>query len=106
MFSGVVQCQAAVHCSARGAAVRTPCSIAALERTAPVFFIDKNLPGVEEKNVAVSEICQALESTGGFESVDGAQKIRGLWRLPENEGGENEVTNWRVGAVWHYCHAM
>ena len=86
MFSGVVQCQAAVHCSARGAATRTPCGMAALERTAPVFFINKNLPGVEEKNVAVSEICQAAERTGGFESVDGAQKISGLWRLyPKTE---------------------
>ena len=93
MFSGVVQCQAAVHCSARGAAVRTPCGTAALERTAPVFFINKNLPGVEEKNVAVSEICQA-------------ENQRPLETILENGGGENEVTNRRVGAAWHDCHAI
>ena len=78
MFSGVVQCQAAVHCSARITAVRTPCSMAALERTAPVFFINKNLPGVEEKNVTVSEICQAAERISGFESMNSAQGI-GVW---------------------------
>ena len=61
VFRGVVQCQAAVHCSAPVTAVRTPCSMAALECTEPVYFINKNLPGVEEKNVTVSEICQAAE---------------------------------------------
>ena len=60
--------------------------MAALERTAPVSFINKNLPGVEEKNVTVSEICQAAERTSGLESMDGAQRIRGLWRLyPKTE---------------------
>ena len=64
----------------------TPCNVAALERTAPVSFINKNLPGVEEKNVTVSEICQAAERTSGLESMDGAQRIRGLWRLyPKTE---------------------
>ena len=41
---------------------------------------------MEEKNVTVSEICQAAERTCGFESMDGAQRLRGLWRLyPKTE---------------------
>ena len=52
MFSGIVQCQVVVYCSAHVTAARTPCNIVALESTAPVFLINKNLPSVEEKIVS------------------------------------------------------
>ena len=41
----------------------------------PVF-----LPAVKEKEYSVAEICAAAERTKGFESVEGAQRIGGLWR--------------------------
>ena len=47
----------------------------------PVFLLNKTLPAVEEKDYSVAEICAAAERTAGFETVEGAQRIRGLWRL-------------------------
>ena len=51
----------------------------------PVFLIHKSLPAVEEKEYSVADICSAAERTAGFESVEGAQRIGGLWRVyPKN----------------------
>ncbi len=47
----------------------------------PVFLLNKSLPAVEEKDYSVAEICAAAERTAGFETVEGAQRIGGLWRL-------------------------
>lgn len=47
----------------------------------PVFLLNKSLPAVEEKDYSVAEICVAAERTAGFETVEGAQRIGGLWRL-------------------------
>ena len=47
----------------------------------PVFLLNKSLPAVEEKDNSVAEICAAAERTAGFETVEGAQRIGGLWRL-------------------------
>ena len=93
VFRGVVQCQASVYCIARGTEARSPCNMAALARTEPVFLIRKDLPGVEVKSITVFEICQAEERTSGFESFDGAQRIRGYLRLYPNGGCENELAD-------------
>ena len=51
----------------------------------PVFLIHKSLPAVEEKEYSVADICLAAERTAGFESVEGAQRIGGQWRVyPKN----------------------
>jgi len=47
----------------------------------PVFFLNKTLPGVEEKNYSVVEMCSAAERVCGYETVVGAQRIGGLWRV-------------------------
>ena len=47
----------------------------------PVFLLNKTLPAVEEKDYSVAEICAAAERTAGFETVESAQRIGGLWRL-------------------------
>ena len=47
----------------------------------PVFLIHKSLPAVEEKEYSVADICSAAERTPGLESVEGAQRIVGLWRV-------------------------
>ena len=54
---------------------------AAPNRTKPVFVLNRVLPGAEEKAYTVSELCRAAEKTAGFDSVIGAQRIGGLWRL-------------------------
>ena len=46
-----------------------------------VFLLNKSLPAVEGKDYSVAEICAAAERTAGFETVEGAQRIVGLWRL-------------------------
>ena len=46
-----------------------------------MFLLNKSLPAVDEKDYSVAEICSAAERTAGFEPVEGAQKIEGIWRL-------------------------
>ena len=46
-----------------------------------MFLIHKSIPAVEEKEYSVADICSAAERTPGFESVEGAQRIGGLWRV-------------------------
>ncbi|KAL8618388.1 hypothetical protein ACOMHN_050156 [Nucella lapillus] len=47
----------------------------------PVFLLNKLLPAAHEVNYSVAEICAAAEKTSGFDSIEGAQWIGGLWRL-------------------------
>ena len=47
----------------------------------PVFLLNKSLPAVEDKDYSVAEICSDAERTAGFETVEGAQRIGGQWKL-------------------------
>ena len=47
----------------------------------PVFFVSAQLPANDQKNYTTSEICAAAEKVCGYESMYGAQRIGGLWRL-------------------------
>ena len=51
------------------------------EQVAPVYVTASSLPAAEEKQYSVSELCSAAEKTAGFQSMEGAQRIGGLWRL-------------------------
>ena len=46
-----------------------------------VFLLSKSLSAVEDKEYTIADICAAAERTAGFETVDGAQRIGGLWTL-------------------------
>ena len=52
-------------------------------RTPPVFIPCRNLPDNTENGIqyTVRELCAAAEKTSGYNSVIGAQKIGGLWRI-------------------------
>ncbi len=51
--------------------------------TPPVFIPCRNLPDNSENGIqyTVRELCAAAEKTSGYNSVIGAQKIGGLWRI-------------------------
>ena len=51
------------------------------EHVAPVYITASSLPAAEEKQYSVNELCSAAEKTAGFRSMEGAQRIGGLWRL-------------------------
>ena len=51
------------------------------ERYEPVFVINNHLPAFDQKNFSTSEICTAAEKTCGYNTIDGAQRIGGLWRI-------------------------
>ncbi|KAK7443586.1 hypothetical protein BaRGS_00040451 [Batillaria attramentaria] len=51
------------------------------ERVLPLFIVDNQLPAFDKKPFTTAEICAALERKGGYNSMEGAQKIGGLWRL-------------------------
>lgn len=54
----------------------------------PVFLINNQLPAFEEKNFTTAEICAAAEKVCGFNTIEGAQRIGGLWRLyPRSSDG-------------------
>lgn len=51
----------------------------------PIFVINNQLPAFDEKNFTTAEICAAAEKVTGYDSVVGAQRIGGLWRIyPKN----------------------
>ena len=53
--------------------------------TVPVFILNNQLPAFEQKVFTTAEICSAAEKTSGFETIEGAQRIGGLWRIyPRN----------------------
>jgi len=47
----------------------------------PVFVVNSKLPGYEQLPYSTHEICAAAERVCGFESMIGAQRIGGLWRV-------------------------
>lgn len=47
----------------------------------PVFVKVRDLPCSESSEYTVSELCRACESVSGSGSMEGAQRIGGLWRL-------------------------
>ena len=51
--------------------------------TPPVFIPSRNLPDNTDNGIqyTVRELCAAAEKTSGYNSVIGAQKIGGLWRI-------------------------
>jgi len=58
----------------------------------PVFLLNKNLPAAEEKLFSVVEICTAAERVAGPETMVGAQRIGGLWRLYcKNNNARNDL---------------
>ena len=61
----------------------TPCSkMSTNERgTPPVFLPVRNLPPENDMSYTVREMCSAAEKVSGFNSIIGAQRIGGLWRL-------------------------
>ena len=54
---------------------------AAVQHVQPVFLVNNSLPATEEKPYSVSELCSAAEKVCGYNNMEGAQRIRGLWRL-------------------------
>eukprot|EP00745_Piridium_sociabile_P012589 TRINITY_DN19220_c0_g1_i3.p2 TRINITY_DN19220_c0_g1~~TRINITY_DN19220_c0_g1_i3.p2 ORF type:complete len:120 (-),score=19.90 TRINITY_DN19220_c0_g1_i3:927-1286(-) len=49
--------------------------------TPPVFLPLRNLPPENENHYTVREICTAAEKSSGYNSIIGAQRIGGLWRI-------------------------
>eukprot|EP00745_Piridium_sociabile_P027240 TRINITY_DN4391_c0_g1_i6.p2 TRINITY_DN4391_c0_g1~~TRINITY_DN4391_c0_g1_i6.p2 ORF type:complete len:304 (-),score=34.77 TRINITY_DN4391_c0_g1_i6:4066-4977(-) len=47
----------------------------------PVFILNKLLPMAAENSFSVAEICSAAEKTSGHGTVEGAQRLGGLWRI-------------------------
>ena len=47
----------------------------------PVFLLNKELPQATDKYYSVAEICSAAEKNSGLDSIVGAQRIGGLWRI-------------------------
>jgi len=47
----------------------------------PVFVMNSKLPACDQKSYSTTEICKAAEKVCGYESMIGAQRIVGLWRI-------------------------
>jgi hypothetical protein len=47
----------------------------------PVFILNNQLPAFDSKYFSTAEICYAAEKTCGFDTIEGAQRIGGLWRI-------------------------
>ena len=62
------------------------------EHTLPVFVQNNSLPAFDKKDFSTAEICSYAEKTTGFNSIIGAQKISGLWRIcPRDKGGRQKL---------------
>ena len=64
-----------------GPTTRGNMAAAAPPHVHPVFLLNRELPGTDEKDYSVFELCTAAEKTAGFETMEGAQRIGSLWRL-------------------------
>ena len=52
----------------------------------PVFVKNTSLPAFDQKEYSTAELCSAAEASTAFNSIIGAQRIGGLWRIyPHNE---------------------
>ena len=47
----------------------------------PEFELNRALLAFDQKEFTTAEMCAAAEKTSGYQSVLGAQKIGGLWRI-------------------------
>lgn len=62
------------------------------EHTLPVFALNNALPAFDKKDFSTAEVCASAEKTAGFNSVIGAQKISGLWRIyPRDKGARQKL---------------
>ena len=53
---------------------------------------NNSLPAFDKKDFSTAEICSHAEKTTGFNSIIGAQKISGLWRIyPRDKGGRQKL---------------
>ncbi len=61
----------------------------------PVFFKNSDVLSSKERPATVIEVCKAAEATAGLGSIDGAQKIQGLWRIYclQEEGRQKLIQN-------------
>lgn len=57
-----------------------------LPRVLPVFLVNNKLPAFESKAYSTAEICAAIERKTGFNTIEGAQRIGGLWRIYPRDG--------------------
>ena len=58
----------------------------------PVFILNNQLPAFDQVPFTTAEICHDVEKNSGFESIDGAQRIGGLWRIyPRSSQARNTV---------------
>lgn len=65
---------------------------ASVEHTLPVFVINNQLPAFEQKAFTTAEICAAAEKVSGYNSIEGAQRIGGLWRIyPRSDEGRKKL---------------
>lgn len=60
--------------------------------TLPVFIKNNNLPAFETKEFSTAELCAAAERASGHNSIEGAQRIGGLWRVyPATKEGRHTL---------------
>ena len=56
----------------------------------PVFVLNSQLPGFDNKAFTTAEICSSAEKVCGYNSIDGAQRIGGLWRIYPRENSSRQ----------------
>ena len=62
------------------------------EHTLPMSVQNNSLPAFDKKDFSTAEICSYAEKTTGFNSIIGAQKISGLWRIYlRDKGGRQKL---------------
>ncbi|KAL8561114.1 hypothetical protein ACOMHN_033697 [Nucella lapillus] len=67
----------------------------------PVFILNNQLPAFDEKNFTPAEICAAVEKTSGYETIEGAQRIGGLWRMYPRSSEERLILLLQGLAIRH-----
>jgi hypothetical protein len=53
----------------------------ALNSVKPVFLLTRDLPVANDDRLKTRDICAAAEKMVGYNTIDGAQQIGGLWRI-------------------------
>ncbi|KAL8619141.1 hypothetical protein ACOMHN_019413 [Nucella lapillus] len=67
----------------------------------PVFILNNQLPAFDEKNFTTAEICAAVEKTSGYETIEGAQRIGGLWRIYPRSSEARQILLLQGFAIRH-----
>ena len=62
-------------------ATNTPPEVQGGPKILPVYFKQKDIMNYKEKPITTLEVCRAAEKSGGTGNIEGAQVIRGLWRI-------------------------